>query len=137
MAMYTGIIDGTVCGEHADCYQKGKLVYTDLCEEYKICFRRVIRNDADSSASKWKHAVAKCLESALWIAMSSRMPMVHEQLENFLSNAHVVLLGIATVFLEHLQETWFGLDNHRLASIRQAVNRHLTSKRKALQNQIV
>lgn len=118
-------MEALISGTHynPDLY-RGLLVYRELSEEYFICFRNICAKEN----KQWKRSICKCLEPVLWIAMSTRIPMIRESVDESLLDAHVVLLAIANQFLKHLQETWYALENETLSDLRRSVVRHLTDK---------
>jgi|SaaInlV_125m_DNA_1040241.scaffolds.fasta_scaffold15491_2 hypothetical protein len=103
---------------------KGLLVYRELSEEYLLCFRNICSKEDN----RWQKPILVCLEPVLWIAMSTRIPMIRESVDKSLSDAHVVVLAVAKQFLQHLEETWYALGNKALSGLRRSVVEHLKTK---------
>lgn len=103
---------------------KGLLVYRELSEEYVLCFRNISAKEDN----RWQRSILRCLEPVLWIAMSTRIPMIRESVDKSLSDAHVIVLAVANQFLQHLEETWYALGNKALSGLRKSVVEHLKTK---------
>ena len=103
---------------------RGLLVYRELSEEYFTCFRNICAKEN----KKWQRSILTCLEPVLWIAMSTRIPIIRESVDESLSDAHVIVLAVANQFLQHLEETWYALGNNALSDLRRSVVKHLTNK---------
>lgn len=92
------------------CEARGPALSAELLSEYADCFRDVLR-DRESLHSQ---AVFACAEVAVWAALSTRLPMLHEHALGCLAAAHVAVLAIVKIFFRHLLDTWFSLENPAL-----------------------
>jgi hypothetical protein len=110
-----------VCRRVSGAQNRGNSVYTELSAEYVQCFRKMSFCDN----RKWRKCILACAEPVLWIAISACIPMLSSSIEASLAEAHIVTLAVAHVFLSHLQQTWYGLENHALVLLRTLVATYL------------
>ena len=118
-------MEALICGtDYKTDVHKGLLVYRELSEEYVFCFRNICAKENN----RWRRSILTCLEPVLWIAMSTRIPMIRESVDKSLSDAHIIVLAVANQFLQHLEETWYALGNNALSDLRRSVVKHLKGR---------
>jgi hypothetical protein len=82
------------------------VVEAELYSEYATLFRPVVLRNP-----RFRMPLEQCAEAAVNVALSTRIPMFIEQVTHLVCALDPVQLVVFKVFLEHLAETWFGIDN--------------------------
>lgn len=93
---------------------RGYAIYNELEMEYAVCFRNVGRG----RQLGWRKSLYICLQmcapAAMWVAMSTTIPMLNKSIEDGIRGMEYVALFVTKLFLAHLKQTWFGIDNDAL-----------------------
>lgn len=114
-----------VCMSARNAKHRGCAIEEELYAEYGRLFRPVTLREP-----RWARPLEQCAESAVNVALSTRIPIFCETVKDLLCNLHPVQLVVFTVFLEHLEKTWYGIQNPILHDMRRHVNLLVSTMRK-------
>lgn len=113
-----------VCMSAQHAKHRGPAIEAELYAEYKAVFQPVAQREP-----RWTSPLEHCAESAVNVALCTRIPVFYKTVEDLVCKMHPVQLVVVKVFLEHLTKTWFGIQNALLTDITRHVNALIASIR--------
>ena len=116
------------CGRVRLSAGRGPATEVELEMEFGACFERVL----DAQGGRWRALIMNCKPVCVWIALTTTIPMLRDDVAASLHSAPVAILAVAKVFLAHLRDTWFCLGNALLTPTHTCVTRELESRRAGL-----
>jgi hypothetical protein len=99
---------------------RGSMLETELINEFVTCFRKVAIIER-----KWAGCLKSCAPQALWVALTASIPILSDTTEEVIKSMDRVLLMVTKVFICHLRETWYGVENSELDRLYSSVSHAL------------